>query len=374
MSDERPEPDRVDGAPHPRATENLYGHDAAQQAFVEAHGDGKLHHAWLITGPRGIGKATLAWRMARFLAADTGTEAGLFGDTLPASASLQMDPNEPVFRQTVQLSHPGIALCRRAWDDKAKRLRTELTVDEIRKLKSHFSMSAAEGGWRVAIIDSADEMNRSAANAILKLLEEPPARTVLILISHSPARLLPTIRSRCRMLRLSPLTNEDMVQALGDAAIEPDGDPALFALANGSVGTAIELITGEGLHIYRNILTLLGQAPRMDRGAIIALGDRCTGRNAAPLFEMVLRLTVLAISRLVRAGVTGPKALLPEESTFAARLCNDVHAARAWSKNLQQVQARSAHARAVNLDPGQVILDMFLQIEQTAGQLSLLRS
>lgn len=371
MSDDLPQADRIEGAPHPRQTRNLYGHGPAEQAFLDAHAEGRLHHAWLITGPRGIGKATLAWRMARFLAADTGAGGGLFGDALPAS--LQMEPDTPVFRQAEQLAHPGIALCRRAYDDKAKRLRTELTVDEVRKLKGHFAMSAAEGGWRVAIVDSADEMNRSAANAILKLLEEPPARAVLILISHSPARLLPTIRSRCRALRLNPLTDDDLRRALTDAGIDAGDDPTLFALANGSVGMAVDLLMGDGMKHYHSILSLLSAAPRMDRAAVIALGDRCTGRDAAPVFEMILRLTALALGRLARAGAAGPAELLPEEQDIAARLCPDVPAARAWSETLQQVQARAAHARAVNLDPGQVILDMFLQIEQTAGRLALVR-
>lgn len=372
MSDDLPQSDRIDGAPHPRETVNLYGHGTAEQAFLDAHAEGRLHHAWLITGPRGIGKATLAWRMARFLAADTGEAGGgLFGDALPAT--LQMDPDTPVFRQAAQLAHPGIALCRRAYDDKAKRLKTELTVDEVRKLKGHFAMSAAEGGWRVAIVDSADEMNRSAANAILKLLEEPPARAVLILISHSPARLLPTIRSRCRTLRLSPLSDEDLTRALTDAGVETGDDPALFSLAGGSVGAAVDLLMGDGLKLYRGILNLLAEAPRMDRSAIIALGDKCTGREAAPVFDMILRLTALALGRLARAGASGPADLLAEEADLATRLCPDAHAARAWAETLQQVQARAAHARAVNLDPGQVILDMFLQIEQTAGRLALVR-
>ena len=187
------EPDRLPGAPHPRETAVLYGQAAAEAAFLEAAATGRLHHAWAITGPRGVGKATLAWRIARHLIAG---EAG---------PTLDMAPDHPVFRQVAALAAPQLFLCRRPWDDKAERLRTAITVDEVRALKAFFQLSAADGGWRVAIVDAADELNGAAANALLKILEEPPANAVLLLVCHRPAALLPTLRSRCRELRCRPL-------------------------------------------------------------------------------------------------------------------------------------------------------------------------
>ncbi len=369
MSDDAlPQADQVTGAPHPRETETLYGHTAPEAAFLDAYASGRLHHAWLITGPKGIGKATLAWRIARFLAAQPATkDTGLF-DTPPQPGTLDVPIDHPVWRRSLQLAEPRIALCRRAWDDKAKRLKTALTVDEVRKLKGHFTLSATDGGWRVALIDAVDEMNTAAANALLKLLEEPPAETVLLLVCHQPARLLPTIRSRCRTLRLPPPSDEDFARALAAMGHPLDDLTALYHLTAGSIGEAVRLLEQDGLALFDRITALLATAPGMDRQAIAALGATATGRTNAEAYHMLTDMTQLILARIARAGVTGPEALTPAEVPMAARLCPDAHAARIWAEVQQSLTQRVAHARAVNLDPEQVILDMFLTIEKTAAK------
>ena len=354
-----PEADRLLGSPHPRMTARLYGQGAAEAAFLEAAHGGRLHHGWLLTGPRGTGKATLAWRIARFLV------AGGRGD------NLSMDPEHPVFRRAAQLAEPGIALCRRAYDEKAKRFKTALTVNEVRALKGHFALSSADGGWRVAIIDAADEMNTSAANALLKLLEEPPARSVLLLVCHSPASLLPTIRSRCRTLALQPLGPEDLAAAVAAAGYGVPEDPFLPVLCGGSVGEAIRLIEGDGTTLYREILSLLGSAPTIDRQRVAALAERCAGRGAEDLYDLTLRLISLALGRVIRIGAGGPaEDLQPEEAAIAARLVPSLNAAQHWAERLQQLEARQRHARSVNLDPAQVILDLLLSLDRTAARLA----
>lgn len=358
-----PEPDRVEGAPHPRETVELFGQEAAEAAFLDAFAGGRVHHAWLITGPRGVGKATLAWRIARFLAAGQG-EPDMFGAAVPPS--LQMAPDHPVWRRAAALAEPAIALCRRGWDDKAKRLKTALTVDEVRKLKAGFALSAPEGGWRAAIVDAADEMNANAANALLKLLEEPPARTVLLLVSHQPARLLPTIRSRCRVLRLPPLAPEDLARALAQAGAETEEAEMLHRLTGGSVGGAIRLIEGGGTELYPEILNLLGTLPRFDRAALAKVAARAAGRGNEAGFEMVTGLTGLALARLARAGAGGGGDLMPAEAALAARLSAAPASARIWAEVQQLSGARAARARALNLDPEEVILDMFGAIEKAA--------
>ncbi len=370
MSDEHlPEADRVEGAPHPRETRELFGQDAAQAAFLQAAESGRLHHAWLLTGPRGIGKATLAWRIARHLAAreDADAGGGLFGDA-PPPPSLEMPEDHPVWRRSLALAEPRISLCRRAWDPKAKRLMTRISVDEIRRLKSAFALSAADGGWRAAIIDSADEMNREAQNALLKLLEEPPKNTVLLLVCHQPARLLPTIRSRCRELRLLPLSAEDLARALHQAEQPIEEVEILHRLSNGAPGDAVRLLAGDGPALYRSILEIVGQAPRMDIGAIGALAARCVGATNAPRYDAVIRLLPLLLARLARAGCGQDADLLPEEATLAARLSPDIVTARGWAETQQQITERADYARSVNLDPEQVILDMFLAIQRRAAQ------
>lgn len=360
-----PEADRTGTAPHPRHAEHVFGHEAAEAAVLDALARDRLHHAWLLTGPRGIGKATLAWRIARGLVASP-PPGGLFGAERPAS--LHIAPEHAVFRRAAALSEPLISLCRRGWDEKAKRLKTQLTVDEVRRLKASFALSAADGGRRVAIVDAADEMNVAAANALLKLLEEPPANTTLLLIAHQPARLLPTIRSRCRVLRLAPLSAEDLGRALSQAEQPLDDLELLMALGGGAPGEAVRLIEGGGREIYPEILSLIGMAPRLDRAAIAALGAKATGRANEPAYDMILRLTALALARLARAGAGLSHDLMPEEVPLAARLAPGPRAAQAWAETQGTLTARAARAKAVNLDPEGVILDMFLAIETTAAR------
>ena len=226
MSDALPEPDRIDGAPHPRETARLIGHGAAEAAFLSAFRQGRLHHGWLISGPKGVGKATLAWRMARFLLATPEDDGGMFAPAPPETLDIAED--HPVARRMRAMAEPRLVLLRRGPNDKGTALSQVISVDEVRKVKSFFTLSAADGGRRVAIVDAADEMNTSAANALLKLLEEPPTGATLLLIAHQPNRLLPTIRSRCRTLRLQPLGPADLSQALtlaGDNVAPDESGP-----------------------------------------------------------------------------------------------------------------------------------------------------
>ncbi|TGN67381.1 DNA polymerase III subunit delta', partial [Paracoccus liaowanqingii] len=309
-----PEPDRVPGAPHPRHAPRVIGQDAAIAAFTEAARGGRLHHAWLLTGPRGVGKATLAWAIARWLLAG--------GD----SADLAVDPTTPEARRIKALSEPRLQLIRRPWDDKAGRLRAEITVDEIRRLLSFFHLSAAEGGRRVAIIDAADDMNIAAANALLKVLEEPPKDALILLVAHQPASLLPTIRSRCRTLRLSPLAPRQMAGILSDMGIDEDAE-ALAALSGGSVGEALRLAGQGGLDRYQDLVDLFATLPRMDRLAAARFADAAAGRAGAEGDPFDLTITVLDrfLTRMARAGLMG--APLPQaakgEGALMARLSPD---------------------------------------------------
>ena len=368
-----PEPDRVEGAPHPRETAQLFGQSAAEARFLDAYKSGRLHHAWLITGPRGTGKATLAWRLARFLLATPapGADAGPLGATPPPPTSLDVDPEHPVARRMRALSEPGLFLLRRGPNDKGDRVSADIRVDEVRKLKGFFALSAADDGRRVVILDAADEMNTAAANAVLKLLEEPPAGAVLLLVSHQPNRLLPTIRSRCRELRLAPLGADDLAAALAAAgeAPAPETAAALADLAGGSVGEALRLLHLDGLAIYRDIVATFNPAPRYDRTRAIALANSAAGAANAARFELILRLIELFLARLARTGAGLPPAreAVPNEAALLARLAPDLHASRRWAGLQQTLSARAEHGRAVNLDPAALILDMVFRINDAAN-------
>jgi DNA polymerase III subunit delta' len=366
-----PEPDALDGVRHPRHTPELFGQQAAEQEFLTAYNAGRLHHGWLITGPRGVGKATLAWKIARFLLAQPqGENASLM--PLPAPQTLDIPADQPISRRVIALSESRLFLCRRPWDEKNERLKQDITVNEVRKLKSFFNLSASDGGQRVVIVDSADEMNANAANALLKILEEPPAKCTLLLVSHRPMRLLPTIRSRCRVLKCASLAPDDMRAALISAGFESqDNSEHLAVLAAGSVGEAIRLLSDDGLKIYNGLLAMLGQSRRMDRQAALFLAESCAGKTSKARYDLTLRLVGILLHRLSITGASGPPRLEAAlgEAEILARLSPNANAARRWAELAQLLQDRSQHARAVNLDPASVILDMLLKIDQVTGSL-----
>ncbi|MFE3837786.1 DNA polymerase III subunit delta' [Pseudogemmobacter sonorensis] len=373
MAAELPEPDRTPGAPHPRETPILFGQDDAEAGFLSAWAQGRLHHAWMLTGGRGVGKATLAWKIARFLLSRPAEEGGLF-DAPPPPDSLDTDPETPLARRMRALAEPRLFLLRRSANQTGSALSQVITVDDTRRLKDFLHHSAADGGWRVVIIDALDEMNVSSANALLKLLEEPPPRALFLLVSHQPARLLPTIRSRCRELRLAALDAEALSDALVQAGgeIDPADRTALAELAAGSVGEAFRLTNLSGLAIYRDLVGLFQSLPRLDRPQALALAEKAAARGAEERFDLTLTLIDLFLTRLSRAAATRltPPEAAPDEAALFARLAPSGEAARPWADLAQSLTQRARRGRAVNLDPGALLMDTLLRIDATAQDLA----
>ncbi|PZX48242.1 DNA polymerase-3 subunit delta' [Roseinatronobacter thiooxidans] len=361
--DDLPVPDQIDGAPHPREAPVLFGQGVAEAAFLQAFNSGRLHHGWMLCGPRGVGKATLAWKLARFLLATPPPDGGMFA--APAPATLDIPEDHPVARRLRAGADGGLLVIRRGHDDKGN-LKRDITVDVMRKLQGFFGLSAPDGGRRVVIIDAADEMNPNAANALLKALEEPPSNATLLLVAHQPSRLLPTIRSRCRELRLMPLDAADMGAALAQAGVEADST-AMAELSGGSVGAAITLAQAGGAEIYETLVKLFHGLPRLDRQAALALAESAAGKANDARFAMILTLFDLFMARMARAGITGPgPEAVPGEAALFSRLAPHAGAARAYADLSQRMGARSRHGRAVNLDPAALVLDMVWQTEAEA--------
>lgn len=370
MSDEGlPDSDRLEGAPHPRETERLFGQGDAEAVLLEAIGSGRLHHAWLLTGPKGVGKATLAWRAARYLLANPPDgEASLFGAAAPPE-TFEVPADHPVTHRVRAGSDPGLLSVRRPWDTDRKRFKAQITVDEVRRLSSFFGLSATDGGYRIVIVDSADEMNTAAANALLKVLEEPPRNAVLFLVSHHPARLLPTIRSRCRELRLLPLNPGDLSEAVRQAGGTVEKSATLAELSGGSVGEALRLAELDGARLYAEIVDILGTVPRLDRQRAAHLADRAAQRGAEERLDLTLKLIDTALARLALHGAGSGRSTAAEgETDVFARLSPDLAAARRWAELNRDLSERLTHGRAVNIDPSSLVLDAFLRINEAAGQ------
>ncbi len=370
MSDNKdpvPESDRLGAFAHPRTVSTLIGQSEAEQAIFDAFMSGRMPHAWLLTGPKGIGKATLAWRAARFL-----LRHGLPDIAQAANAvDLSTPDDHPVARQVAMHSHPNILTIRRPYDEKAKRFKTVLTVDEVRRTTAFFGMSAGAGGWRVAVVDSADEMNVNAENALLKILEEPPPQCALFLISHQPGRLLPTIRSRCRTLRLKPLEPQAIadILALNTVKVSVADRLAIGRLAEGSAGRALAIADGGGLALYNEIATLLINLPRLDIKALHRLADKVTRRGADDAWHTTIDLLSDWLQRLVRAGAGAPHQpdLVAGENAAMTRL-GQSGSLDHWVEVWEKISETVARAEALNTDRKLVILNIFSMLESVASE------
>jgi DNA polymerase-3 subunit delta' len=365
------------GAPEPRANPSLLGHEQAEAILAEAARAGRLHHAWLLTGPRGIGKATLAHRFARWLLAgraEEGDQDALFAAPEPAEEGLWLDPKDPLFHRIASGGHADLLVLQREYDERAKRLRTEIVAGDVRKVSSFLSLTAGEGGWRVVIVDGAEDMNRHAANALLKTLEEPPSRTVLLLVSHAPGRLLPTIHSRCRKLALKPLASATVEALIGEYRPElaPEEAVQLAALGEGSIGRALELADAGGLALYGELMALIAPLPDLDTARLHGVAEALARTRPDPGtrdgFEVLASLLGWWLARLIRARAMGqlPQELVPGEAKVMARL-TAAGSLDQWVEVWEKINRLFARASSVNLDRKQVLLNAFFALARVAS-------
>ena len=367
--------DQIEGYPHPKFTETLFGHQMAKQEFINCFKSGKLHHGWLITGTKGIGKATFAWQIANFLLTQPICPPelnGLFKNSVESQNGI-MDGNlrKAITARILAESEPRLAIIRKSFDEKRKTFRSSIRIDEIRNLKTFFSLSVSDGGSRVAIIDCAEDMNINAANALLKTLEEPPKNTVFLLISHNPLSLLPTIRSRCRELRLSSLTEKDLTSALRQLNLNiPEDDIEIYSLlGSGSVGNSIRLLENDGAGLYRMVLSFLNQLPNLNGFELEKFIGTFSGIKNRSRLELLIEILNLVIARISKAGITGHSSsiqILEDEKEIFLKLCPNPNTATRWAELALTQSENLKHGLTVNLDPGSLILDTFFRIEDCA--------
>jgi DNA polymerase-3 subunit delta' len=355
---------------HPRQAEHLIGHEQAEATLRHAWDSGRLPHAWLISGPRGIGKATLAYRFAKFVLSEPpAADGGLFGD---APQDLAVSPDLPAVRQVAHGSHPDLTVLEPGrLNPDTKKPSKDIVVAQVRQAVHFCFMTPASSTWRVVIVDPADEMNANAANALLKVLEEPPRQALLLVVSHNPARLLSTIRSRCSQLALPALDNAHVTRMLSEMKPDIPGEEAraIAHLAEGSIGRALELASAGGLDLYRALLGLLSAMPNPPTSELHAFAEMLSQGGEAGTFRLGGDLLAWWLGRLARAGATGrmPEPVVPGEQDVMARLLNRA-ALEQWLDLWDKTTRLFAQAEQLNFDRKQVVLTLFLEIgAMTAG-------
>jgi DNA polymerase-3 subunit delta' len=350
MSDDSPVADAIEGIPVPAESSQLIGHEANVLEFLAHYKTGKLHHAHFLTGPKGIGKSTFAMHMARHILSNPESKSA------PDELRPQ-DLSNPVDAQIASRAHPNLLHLQRPWDTSTKKFKTKLTVDEVRRTVPFFGNSRGDSGWRVAIVDSIDDMNANAANALLKVLEEPPERTVFFVLAHSVAKVLPTIRSRCQHTPMKPLSADQLVGALKylDVAQETStNDQELLAkLSCGSVRDAITLSNEGGLELYRSFEMICKNLSNPDFGTIHSLAEKVASRAAGGNDRYKILLDFA--ERYMEARATGKTGDVKSVSMLARW-------AEVWEKTRNSVRAADAY----NLDRKQVILNLFQDMGEVA--------
>jgi DNA polymerase-3 subunit delta' len=328
---------------HPRRRTILIGHAAAEQQLLRAYQSGRMHHAWLFAGPRGIGKATLAYRLGRFILEHPDPRQ------VQDCSTLYVPPEAGVARRIVSRGHPDLLVLERQFDPKRERLKTEIVIDDAREASAFFARTAGEGGWRICIVDSADDLNSASANALLKILEEPPARCLFLLISHRPGALLSTIRSRSLRIDLRPLRDEEALGVVKEVyGAETEDQSALeraAVLSAGSPGRAIELLANKGAEIFDGFRNTVSERGSLQPVEQFRLADRFSGRDGAEDFdvfcELLLDWTAGEARRLASGGKGAALAGAHDAIAHSIRLTN-----------------------ALNLDRRQAILDAMSRLEE----------
>lgn len=332
----------------PKSNTHLFGHSQTQEMLIREFRAGRLAHGLIFSGVKGIGKATLAYHFARML--------------LSGREDMNLPETSPIFARIIANSHTDLLVVEPAYDEKKEEYATEISAEIAREIPKFLSLTPAEGAWRVVIIDSADVLNDKSANAILKILEEPPKQTILILIAHNVGRLLPTIRSRCRVVSLKPLSYDDFSQAVRLSVLELYGEElAMLAVMSAhSVGVALELHEKGALKLYNETLDLISSAQKLDNQAVLKFCEQIgSGKKAHGNWQLFMHITLCILERITKqaAGVESQK--ISDAETQKLQKIASLHNAEIWAEKWQQAGEEFQIAQKFHLDYKQVALVFF---------------
>jgi DNA polymerase-3 subunit delta' len=356
----------------PRSNPDFIGHESVEKALLHDFLTARLPHALILAGPPGIGKATLAFRLARFLLSQSEEQGGgLFGDAAPPPTSLYLKPEHPVFRRVVSSGHADLVTIEREFDEKKGRLKTEISVEAVRRIHPFLQFTAAEGGWRVVIVDSAEYLNTSSQNALLKILEEPPKKTVLILTTSQPGSFLPTIRSRCRMIAMEPLSEKVIGTLLDKMApgLAMEEKTILCRLAEGSIGRALQFYQDDGVALYKELLKVASTIPALDMVELHKLAEKLGKYGAEQSYTTATQIIIGWCERQARAAARGQTVVdvLPGDAAVFQKIGENYppnHFLNAYEKISQLVLQTDNY----NLDKKQAIIGAFLALQKVDYQ------
>ena len=362
--------DKIAGAPHPMLANEIIGHSSQKLSFLSSFASNRLHQCWLLAGDMGIGKASFAWLIAKFLLTTKYQPADLKIDLNESNINSILEPQSGnTLNRIISGSEQRVYIVRRGYNEKRKTFFKNISIEDVRKLQSYCSLSIADGGKRIIIIDTADDLNKSSSNALLKLLEEPPKNTIFLLISHQPNLLVPTLKSRCQKLSFSNLDQTDLgavLTAIG-CKIEPSDEVSLSVLSKGSAGAACRLINSNCINLYRDILNIASSLPNLNTNKILQLSQNYFAKAKPSEFEIFIEMMQHFFSRLCKTGVM-QKPVLPSvtdnEAKIMKSLCPNLKSARLWSEAANISLAKLNKGYLLNIDIESLIIDAFIYLEE----------
>lgn len=354
----------------PKSNPDLLGHEEAEKKLLADFNAGRMPHALILAGPEGIGKATLAFRLARFLLSQKEEGAGLFGEA-PKAETLYISSEHGVFRRLLSGGHADLRVIEREFDEKKGKMKKNIAVDAVREITPFLRKTAAEGGWRVVIVDGAEDFNTSSQNALLKILEEPPAKTALILTTTQPGSFLPTIRSRCRMMHLEPLAEETVIKLLDKmtVGISADEKRTLARISEGSIGKALRFHKEGGIALYKNLLKTAATLPDVDIAAVHGLADTLGRTGSEDSYETAREILTGWCQRIARHQARGLPLvdIVAGDAEIFKRLASAYpprHFLDTWEKMSQMFQT----VEQSNLDKRMAVISAFLMLQNPQYQ------